>query len=340
MRGRNFIVCTSFFVLLLQGGAAFAIGVPNLHLDKLVSSSDLICVANVGELNKAGTAPPVAFHERTIEADMYYATLSVLRTIKGVPQAEVLVNFRVPRSFMGYRRPQPGIRLLFLHQQGEHYVFTDPYYPDLPAVSSLPSTAESSDEVTQVVREVAAVLSSATASTNDKLQVLQIMYALPATVDVRRSLEVGASSARGTELGRMLESELLRIGDISQLRDVANLLSTNSLSGDDKERFLYVIANSVTDRRARPYIEPLLRSGDESVRAAAMEALWHIGSPGSVKSVILGLEDTDRNVRYYAVRALAKIEKEPSWEPSVPEFYEHEQQYVSHWKEWADKNVK
>jgi hypothetical protein len=83
-------------------------------------------------------------------------------------------------------------------------------------------------------------------------------------------------------------------------------------------------------------LKPLLRSSDESIREAAVEALWHIADPASVPILAKSLTDADEQVRFYAVRACSDIANETDWGgPGESEFHKHQQKYLSHWQQWA-----
>lgn len=182
---------------------------------------------------------------------------------------------------------------------------------------------------------MAAVIASDNTSPEEKTQMLQISYALPPNNDVIDALRKGLVNTNESELRQRLQSEVLRLGDIEELPEVARLLLTSSVSPNQKTAFLYVLGNSIKDSAALPAVESLLTSGDRSIRAAAMEALWHIAEPKATKALVSGLEDPSRDVRYYSVRGLAEIAKQSQWAPSISEFQQHERRYLNHWREWG-----
>jgi hypothetical protein len=182
---------------------------------------------------------------------------------------------------------------------------------------------------------MAEVIASDTASANEKAQILQSSYALPASREVINAFRQGMLNAGQDELKRRFQIEMIRLGDISQLPEVAQMLLANSVSPNEKFGFLYVIGNWVKDPHAIPAMESLLAASDSAIRSAAMGALWHIGSPKATAALVSGLNDPNQNVRYSAVRGLAEINGELQWNPSVSEFQEHEQRYLAHWREWG-----
>ncbi len=50
------------------------------------------------------------------------------------------------------------------------------------------------------------------------------------------------------------------------------------------------------------------------------------------------LNNSDEQVRYYAVVGLGEITKQDEWTPAFPEFREHEAKYLSYWRDWAASN--
>jgi hypothetical protein len=317
-----------------------SIGVKNLRIDDLVRTSDVIAIADITEVKTIGPAQPILFGDQLLQADEYSSDLVVRRIIKGTVADYITVRYALPRSFVGYRGLQRGTRIVFLRREQGHYSPADPYYPDFPAMSSVsgnkgfqPATA---DYATIVVHEMVAVIASPTASSAEKSQVLQVDYEIPASHEAVVAFREGVANAQGADLRQRLQGELIRLGDMTELPEVVHLLVTNTATGDQRMWLLYVIGNSVGDRRVIPALEPLLRSTDSSLRSAAVEALWHIADPGSVPELLRDLQDPDEQVRFYAVRAFSDIANEPGWGgPGESQFEEHQGEYLQHWRNWA-----
>ncbi len=333
-------ICLAFFLLALalrSGG----IGVPNLHIKDLAAASDLIVVAEVGEVRTVGPAPPMLFHGQPLQATSYSSDLSVVRVIKGMPVGNITVTYCLPRVFVGYDHLRPGTRLVFLREgAGGGYTLANPYYANFPAVPILVGDQPpSTDYTVAVVREMLAVISSGTSSPNEKAQILRNDYALPATDEVVAAFREGVANAQDEDLRQRLEADLLYFNDVAEVPTVANLLLTNTATANQKTRLLYVIGYHVTDRRALPAITPLLQSGDDSVRVAAAKALWHIADAASIPQLSKALQDPSEEVRLYAVRAFSDIVKEPGWgTPSDAAFHDEEQKYLEHWQNWVAKS--
>ena len=322
-----------------------SIGVKNLHVDDLVKASDVIVIAEVAEAKANGPAPPILFHDQALQAEAYSSDLLVRRIIKGTATDRITVRYALPITFVGLRRLEPGTRIVFLRREQDSYSPADLYYPDFPAIVPISGNeglqAAPSDYARIVVREMAAVIASATASANEKSQILQVDYALPVNDEVVAAFREGLANAQEPELRQRLQGELIRFGDISELPEVARLLVASTATANQRIWLLYVIGNRVSDRRAIPALEPLLRSGDSSLRATAVEALWHIADPTAVHELLKSLQDPSEQVRFYAVRAFSDIANEPGWGgPSESEFQQHQQKYLTHWQEWAKNRAR
>jgi HEAT repeat protein len=128
-------------------------------------------------------------------------------------------------------------------------------------------------------------------------------------------------------------------GDLSQVEAAKNLLLKEELPRQDKDRLLYGISE-LTSPAAVASVKPLLSAYDVELRRAAAKALWHIADPEASDVLLAALNDSDRDVRYYAVRALAEIAHQPDWGPGPAEFEDHEGKYLDHWRRWKSGRSK
>ena len=318
-----------------------AVGVPHFNIDDAVNAADLIVIADVKQVRDLGPTQPLQFRNQQLQAEAYRADLSIRRTLKGSSLDDISVTYSLPVTFVGYSGLSRGIRMVFLRQDKSQHHLADPYYPDFPATLEPSSGNTPPKNFSQLVlSDMLAVLASATTSSSDKYEILRVDYALPINEKTIAALRRALSVSTDRELSEKLQGELIRFGDLSQLPAAANLLLKNSATQNGREWLLYVIGNRVKDARAVPDLERLLSSSDDSAREAAVEALWHIGTPSAAPALVQRLEDPDEKVRFYAVRGLSDIANEYSWGgPSEPEFHEHAQKYLTHWHEWAKNRV-
>jgi hypothetical protein len=314
-----------------------AIGIKNLRIEDLVKASDVIVIADVVEVTATGPAPAITFRDKELPAEAYTAELAVRASIKGSISGRLTVNYRLPTLFIGYQGLRRGMRLVFLRKEGTGYGLANPYYPDLPAISvPLESKAASDDYSTIVLHEMLAVIASSSATPAEKSEILRVDYTLPSNSESIAAFKSALGTVVDPDLKQRLQGELIRLGDISEVPDVAHTLLSNLATENQRVWLLYVIGNDLANSRAIPALQPLLRANDDSIREAATEALWHIADFAAVPSLAKALEDPDAQVRFYAVRGCADIAKETGWGgPGESEFHEHQQEYLTHWKDWA-----
>ncbi|MGB6193255.1 MAG: HEAT repeat domain-containing protein [Terracidiphilus sp.] len=316
---------------------AQAVGVPHFNVDKAANAADLIVLADVKQVQYLGSGQPIQFRNQLLQADTFSADLSIRRTLKGTSPSEITVIYSLPKTFVGYNGIKTGTRMVFLRRDEGQYRLADPYY------SNFPGTLEASDEYPQsenppelVLSNMLAVLASTTASDSDKYEILRVDYALPSNEKTIAAVRKALDASTDRELNEKLQGELIYFGDLSHLPEAASLLSENQATQNGRAWLLYVIGNRVRDLRAVQAIAPLLNSPDNSVREAAVEALWHIGAPAAVPTLVQKLDDPDEKVRFYAVRGLSDIENQYGWGgPSESEFHGNAQKYLNHWQEWS-----
>jgi hypothetical protein len=343
VKPRRFWLVLCLYVLIAAPSDSTA--VRNLRIDDLVKAADVIAIVEISDVKLIGAAQPILYHDQMLQSQAYEANLRVKRFLKGTAREGISVSYALPTSFVGYRGLQRGIRIVFLRRERGNYSPVDPYYPDFPALISIPASERSQptdgDFAAAVIREMVAVIASPSSSFAEKSQILQVEYALPVRDDVVAAFREGLSYAAEPELRQRLQGELIRFGDITELPSVVHLLLTDTAASDQRMWLLYVVANRVSDRRAIPAIQPLLRSGDTSLRKAAVEALWHIADPTAIPELLKSLDDPDQDVRFYAVRALSEIANEPGWGgPGESQFQEHQQEYLTHWRNWVKDRAK
>ena len=312
-------------------------GIPRFKLDEAVNEADLIVVAEVKQGRDLGLGKPVQLRNEMLAAEAYSADLSVARTIKGPALREISVTYALPLIPVGYTGLNRGIRMVFLRRDKNEYHVVNPYYSSFPATLEPPEENTASGTPVQVVlTNMLAVLASASTSSSEKYEILRVDYALPSNDETIAALQKALSVSADPELSEKIQGELIRFGDLGQLPAAANLLLRNSAPPNERQWLLDAIGNHVKDARAVPALARLLTSPDDSVREAAVEALWHIGAPAVVPALAEKLQDPDEKVQFYAVRGLSDIANEYGWGgPSEPEFHEHAQKYLTHWQEWA-----
>lgn len=323
----------SFILLLLPAVSAYATAIPRLRLQQLVTASDVITVCNVDSPQFSHMSTTHLAGE-IVQTRVFTANVTVLRLLKGGDAGVTVVIYALPAyDTLGYRSVGNGTRLLFLRHSDEGLMPTDPYYPSLPA-SAAELGSLGSDPLEAVIGVLSAVLASDAESSFEKAQILDVAYAISPDAGFTQSLR-RALDTPDPDLKYRVMGNLIRRHDAEALPAAVEAL----LKPDFPERYRsmveYAIRTSVDEPSVVPLLTPLARSAHASTRRALLAAFWHIGTWSVVPSATAALADPDREMRYYAVRALAAATGETAWGPSIPEFNDHESKYVQHWKDWA-----
>jgi hypothetical protein len=305
------------------------------NLARLVADSDVVAIANVLSMRKAGAAR-ITVDGQAVSATLYRAEAEIQGCIKGLCPDHVTIEFYTPEQFVGYPGVGAGRGLVFLRAQGPTFVFTDRHFPVLPAADAY-TFPDEQGPVEAAAGVLGRALSSPATSHSDKMLVLVRARGIPKTESFISSLQVALGTVAQPDLRCRIQAELISRGDASQVESAVELLLGSALSRDERDTLVLAIANNASGPGALPALGKLLRLGDPLARRAAAEALWHIASPASVRFLGPSLEDPDEEVRFYAVRALSDIANEPGWGgPSESEFHENQQRYLAHWASWAN----
>ncbi len=323
--------------ILCAAQACFAIPHPNIP--QMVHDSTLIVIANVEHVRYVGPTETV-LNGRVFPGGKYQAEATALYSLKGTSPEQFTVEFSIPNGFADYGSVQLGTRMLFLKNPVSAYVPANPYFPDFPALASPPPEAEGNTITQQVFAELGAVVASPDASPNDRKDVLLWSFAVPQdNKPFLRYLVVGAQNSPDPTVHWWIEAELINRNDVSQFPDVCNALLSAVVPRDQQRMVLYAIGTRLTNPKALPELTKLVTAPEPEVRAAAVEAVGHVGSSSSLNLLAQALRDPDSQVRYYAIFGLDEITGQPGWGPGPGEYEEHGEKYLQHWLDWASENL-
>jgi hypothetical protein len=333
---RGAIIAVTLF--LSVGRGSLATGLPHLQIPELVSQSDVVVVADVSKLTKIGSAS-ILFHGDALPGERYSVEAVTLYTLRGSCPGRFNLEFEIPFSGVGYLSVKSGTRMLFLKKSGSIFVPADPYYPDLPAVPAAPPELQGKDTAAQVVAELGAVIASADATPEQKVEILGRSYAIPEDDETfLGDLLVGARNTADPDVKSRIQSILLRRNDISELPNMCDTLLMGNLTASQKEMLLYGIGYNLKSQKSLSQLRRLLESPDPEIRLAAAKGLWHTASPTSVPVLMKALNDENPEVRYFAIRGLADATGQPRFGPSPAAYEGHEAEYQQHWLDWAKQN--
>lgn len=331
------------FVALAAMCVSLCLAIPGepFSLQKLVAEAGIIVIADIDKIRDV-VPTNVPNGDEQIPGRAEKAEIHVQQWLKGFCPTELSIDFDSPSRFIGYPGVALGRQILFLKQEGDTYRFSDRHYPSLPAAPGSTTFEQQSDILEAVIEQLGGVLSSSIAPENDKWIVLARAYGIPKSESFRRSLEAGLETGANLNLNLRyrIQAELVRRGSVPELSQVVGFLQGAALNEQQREMFLLAIRKTAMSPTALPVLRRLVHSRDVVLRRVAAEALWHSALPDSVPDLIKTLEDSDQEVRFYAVRALSDIVNEPGWGgPSEREFQEHQDEYIRHWRDWAKRGV-
>jgi hypothetical protein len=322
-------------VVAVLGASCLAYPGKPFDLRQLVTEADVIVVATIEKIDDVGSTN-VLVGDQSVSARAHRARVLAERRIKGSCPEEFSIEFVTPSQFVGYPGVTMGRQIVFLKKQDNGYRFASRQYPSLPAAPGSSAIESGSDPLEAVVMQLGSVVSSPAASQSEKWIVLARAYGIPRSESFERSLRAGMDNTASLDLKYRIQTELVARDDDAELARAIDLLLASTLTDEQQQLFLLAIGNNVKNPTALPALARLLRSGNAPSRRAAAEALWHSAISDSVPDLVRILQDSDAQVRFYAVRALSDIANEPGWGgPSEAQFQEHEEEYLQHWKSWA-----
>jgi HEAT repeats len=314
-----------------------ATALPHLRISELVDQSDIVVVAQVSDLKEIGTVG-IPFNGTILPGKRYSVEAVTLYRLGGLCPDSFSVQFQIPSSGVGYLSVRDGTRMLFLKKVGDTLVPTNPYYPDLPAIHSMPSEFQGRNVLGQVIAELGAVIASPDATPEEKVEILSRSYAIPEDdQSFQRDMILGVRNTADPDVRSRIQSILLSRNDISELHEVCNTLIRGEATAHQKEMLLYGIGYGLKDQSALPELIRLLESSDPEVRVATTRALWHTASKASIAVLMKALDDENPEVRYLAIRGLADATQQPRFGPSPAAYSGHEGEYQQYWKDWANQ---
>ncbi|MGA9671403.1 MAG: HEAT repeat domain-containing protein [Terracidiphilus sp.] len=93
--------------------------------------------------------------------------------------------------------------------------------------------------------------------------------------------------------------------------------------------------SQINDDKTVPALETLASSNVLSIRLSAVGALRRFKDPRSASALVQRLDDPNRLVRFFAVKALAEIfQMKGDFDPSTPLFESNPEFYTGIWKQW------
>lgn len=309
--------------------------VRQLDVASLTSQADIITIGQIISVTDRGptTLDPGA---GPIPATAFEAVLQVDQTLKGTSQEQNLfVDFVLPHMPIGIQGVVSGqYGIFFLAAKQNQLRFTDPMHPSLPAVRNVklpPGTAQ--DQVTVALGQVL----GAQAPDADLFLALDALGRLETDL-ARDTLRQALRSTSGN-IHLDVARTLVARNDIAGLESVeAALLHPDGLSSN---MFLNLAGSlgGLKEPKSVPALKRLIETNNPYIVKGAAIALRQSGSGDAVEPLSRLLNNSDEQVRYYAVVGMGEITRQDEWTPTYPEFREHGAKYLAYWRAWAQSNV-
>jgi hypothetical protein len=310
--------------------------IQTLDVASLTNQADIIVIGQILSVTDRGPTT-LDLGGRPIPATAFEAALQVDHLLKGSPHTQNLfVDFDVPQMPIGFQSVVPGqYGLFFLAALQNQLRFADPMRPSLPATRNvkLPSGAVQ-DQVTVALGQV---LTAPQVPDADLFWALDALGRLKTDL-ARDTLRQALKSTSGN-IHLDVARTLVARDDVAGLESVeAALLHPAGLSSN----MILNLAGSLgglKDPRAIPALKRLLETNDQHIIKGAAISLRQSGSVDVLEPLSHLLNNSDEQVRYYAVVGLGEITKQDEWTPAFDEFRNHEAKYLSYWRDWAMSNL-
>jgi len=309
---------------------AAASPVPVLDVAELVEKSDAIVVGTVSAVTESGRGF-VETASGSVESRRFTATLKRERELKGQVPQTVSVAYDVPEQPLGFGAVRVGVsRTFFLKRSPTGFTFASPYYPSVPAGLTAVAS-EANTVIDRVAGSIAGVLSTRASSVPDRLEAVSALGKARSSVSLAALKE--ALKQPNQEIQVRAAIALLELNDVAGLAVARNVLAQPVAYRDD---LVQSVRNGVAqlraDEAAVPALAQLMSSNDTHTRRAAASALWHTASPKASASLARGLDDPDREVRFYSVVGLATLTGEKAWQPNMEEYFRNEPKFLEYWR--------
>lgn len=312
-----------------------------MDLERLIGQSDFIAVGEVTEIEDVGRES-ASISGLQVPAHLMRGRLRIITLLKGHSVGStVAFQFHIPDAPMGVQGINASsFRTLFLRSVAEGYEFTDIYRPSFVAtraVSYPQSDRELSNaEVKAAVVEITSqVIESAQTSDTEKLEALMDLSS-ERSPRVTKALEAAIrQTGRTLDFRISAMALLLKRNDADVFASAESVLTKPGAVPQYLRENLALAVQDVRGEQALQFLGAVLSKGDVLSRRSAAAAVRATGGSRAIPLLIQSLNDSDFEVRYYAVIGLAETTGQNDWRPLMDEFRQHQRVYLQHWRQWA-----
>ncbi len=343
-------------VVMFWSPMAWGVGKPKVDCENVRKNSDVIIVGRIESVDATSEILRRSRHGNTYEFGLWKGKVSVQRVIKGkLHKNKIIVGFagRKKTAFgsglvMMLETLDPGKTVvMFLRtvdaKEGDYALANDwRSLIRLANTRKVRQLIKKEQKSGNVKDEIATLLTASLEAFSGKYTYRQGISDLvwlkgqQAAPDLKSLLTTQKADYFKTH------ATLLSVGDYSRLEECVQLVQLAE-SSDKLPRYvdftragLLSEMSQVEDAElvAKYYI-PLLDHSDHHVRQAATYAIRENKVRRAVPDLIEGLEDSDQNVRYQSLMALALIiERHSKWACAKEYFEKHEGKYIERWQKW------
>lgn len=297
--------------------------VPVLNVRSLAEQSPVIVKGRVLELgaNTGGT--------RT-------ASFQVDSVLKGnVDSGVITIQFAADPNLSTITLDRHEYALLFLaKEQNGWYAFADPQTGKMPITSrNVPQAEGARSTAAKLEAELLASLGDPDREVAwAALEQVGNLGHVGSTQAIRDIATLGVPAFQGQAY-----IALLRLGDYSMLNQAIRFVE-GTVDDAELRRLQFGVAEAISDIKDRsqlPVLKSLLASPSVSLRRAAAKALRFTSDPSSAARLVQALDDTDSDVRYDAMMALAALDGAASENAPARDLFDRQPaRYLARWKTW------
>ena len=316
-------------------GSATSHPMPVQNVRYLEGQSTLIVKGRVLTVNQLGTIKKPT-GDGALTFQQMTASVQVDEVLKGtLGSGVVTVEFLRNSGGLTTTLDQDEYALLFLTAAPDGgYTFADPQIGKMPITSrNVPAAGASQTTAGKIEAELFASLCDPNREVS-RTALVQVanLGSVQSTQAIRNIATAGDPEFQG-----LAYAALLRLGDYSLLNQAIRFAEQ---PGQDLEvtRQQFGVAEAIGDiqnRSVLPALNSLLSSPSVSLRRAAAKAMRGMSDPSSAPFLVRALQDSDADVQYNAVMALAAMAGASAENaPARDSFNQDPAKYLGYWTNW------
>ena len=330
--------------LVLGLGIVWAEVAPGRSIRGLVDQSDLILTGRIERVEQVDEAS-VKLKSSAYRRRDFQATISVDETIKGeAPPSRFILNYSTPTVNSSGNMVEGGLfpdtyQVVFLKKIPTGFAFVSPYYPSLPASSTLCVSdwqLKSGEEAYQKVLHRVLSLLCASSTPEEKQWALSTLNwdedssAAPFLRAALNLPEVGTDPL----LRSTIVADLLKWKDLSVLPYAEDdIFQSSSVDASLKSNLLLAIS-SLNPHLSVPILTRALTLPESEARVGAARFLEYTNSESALDALLSALDDPDADVQFAVMQSLGNLTNQHQWRPQTTTTDASWFACIKHWQEF------